>query len=59
MATLPRPAAEAPNRAIMLALRSPIATVTALRRAAPAQSPTRHGQRAAAVPFTRMGKPNA
>ena len=53
-----RAAADAVNRALALALRSPIAAATLAKRSAAPTSATRHGQHANPVPLTRYGKPN-
>ena len=46
------------NRALALALRSPIAAAAILQRGVASAGVTRHGQRANPVPLTRYGKPN-
>ena len=49
--------ADGVNRALALALRSPVAAASILQRGAASSSATRHGQQAEASPLTRSGKP--
>ena len=50
--------ADAVNRALALALRSPVVAAAMAGRAIGPTGLTRHGQRANPVPLTRQGKPN-